>query len=85
MKQLLILPFLFMVQLSFSQPASDTAAIKLPACPVCKKTEKVIPILYGKPGKEAIEKAARGECYLGGCVISKDSPRYYCRRDDKEF
>jgi len=34
----------------------------------------VIPIVYGLPGSELIERARRGEVSLGGCVIMPGQP-----------
>lgn len=54
-------------------------------CPVCNKTDQVIPIVYGYPGEELDKKAQKGEVILGGCMVSEDNPRWYCKRDDKRF
>ena len=54
-------------------------------CPVCRKKDQVVPIVYGKPGKKLMDKAKRGKVRLGGCVLSEDSKSRYCKRDDKEF
>jgi hypothetical protein len=54
-------------------------------CPYCRENDEVIPILYGFPTPEGFEKAERGEVYIGGCVIMGGQPRYYCKRDDREF
>lgn len=54
-------------------------------CPVCKSHTRVIPIIYGKPGKELQEKAEQGMVMLGGCVLSDKSPKFYCVKDKKEF
>lgn len=47
-------------------------------CPECGSAN-VIPIIYGKPGQELVERAERGEVKLGGCVISRESPFNYCK------
>ena len=59
--------------------------IKYKTCPVCKKKDKVIPITYGLPGKELMELSKSGEVILAGCVISTNSPRWYCKRDLNKF
>lgn len=84
MKHLLLLPALFfsMISASLTDINFDTDKKK---CPVCKSSEHVIPIVYGKPGKELMEKAERGEVKLGGCVIGENSPHHYCKKDNKEF
>ena len=39
-------------------------------CPECKNG-KLIPIIYGLPGRELIERSGRGELELGGCSVSQ--------------
>jgi ribosomal protein S27AE len=53
-------------------------------CPECGDGN-VIPIVYGKPGNELIEKAERGEVKLGGCVMSEDSPHWHCAECGNEW
>ena len=55
-----------------------------PVCPECG-SEDVIPIVYGKPGTELIERADKGEVILGGCVISDDSPFNHCNGCEHEW
>ena len=54
-----------------------------PECPQCGSRENVVPIIYGYPGPELRDAAERGEVKLGGCVISGDDPRWYCK--DREY
>ena len=82
MKHILAFPLLLACFFSFS---SSVGLIETKKCPVCKSSKDVIPIVYGKPGTELIQKAERGECRLGGCVIDKDSPRNYCKKDSIPF
>lgn len=84
MKRLLLIPFLLLGLAVFSQSNPDTLNNKH-TCPVCKSHKDVIPIVYGKPATVTIQRAERGECWLGGCVVGTNSPRYYCRKDKKEF
>lgn len=84
MKRILILPFVFLSLILAAQTNPDTAYRKL-LCPVCKDHKNVISIVYGKPTKSTIEKAERGECRLGGCIVGPNSPKYYCKKDEKEF
>lgn len=84
MKKLLLVPFLFMTAMAFSQNKIDSAS-KMSVCPICKSNKDVVPIIYGKPATALIKKAERGECWLGGCVVDKDSPWYYCKKDKKSF
>ena len=54
-------------------------------CPVCKKNDGVIQILYGLPGEELFNEAEQGKVKLGGCVVTNFDPHWYCKRDKKEF
>lgn len=83
MKQLL-LSFSILALFSFS-PDSRHTAVEKNTCPVCKSHKDVIPIIYGKPATALIEKAQRGECKLGGCVLDKNSPRFHCKKDKMDF
>ncbi len=48
-------------------------------CPYCNSTN-VAKILYGLPvfSKNLAKELENGKTFLGGCVISEDSPRYRC-------
>ena len=50
---------------------------KAPRCPECG-SEKTVPILYGYPAPDAFESEKRGEVILGGCIVSKFSPKWHC-------
>ena len=39
-------------------------------CPTCK-AGRIIPIIYGLPDREVVEKSERGELELGGCIITE--------------
>ena len=54
-------------------------------CPICKKSDKVIPIVYGFPSPELVKEAKKGKVRLGGCQVSFCMPHWYCKRDAKEF
>lgn len=54
-------------------------------CPICKKKDMVIPVLYGRPGRELQEKEKAGTVKLAGCVYGKGMPRFHCKRDNKGF
>ena len=54
-------------------------------CPICNKSDKVIPIIYGLPSPELVKDAEKGKVWLGGCQISFCMPHWYCKRDKKEF
>ena len=50
----------------------------MPTCPKCGSTNS-IPIVYGKPSNEGLEKARRGEIVLGGCIITPNCPKHQCK------
>lgn len=54
-------------------------------CPVCKKKDEVIPIVYGLPTQKTMKKAEKEEVMLGGCVVSGCDPQWFCKRDEKWF
>jgi hypothetical protein len=58
---------------------------KIRSCPLCHRNEHVIPYVYGKPSKETLDAAERGEIKLAGCGLSNTSPYYYCNYDHLEF
>jgi hypothetical protein len=62
---------------SGSARSESSASTKLPRllrkgskCPACKMG-KLIPIVYGLPDREVMEKSERGELELGGCIITE--------------
>lgn len=54
-------------------------------CPICKKKDKVIPIVYGFPSPELVKEAKNGKVRLGGCQVNFCMPHWYCKWDAKEF
>lgn len=54
-------------------------------CPICEKKDEVVKVVYGKPSRQLMKRAKKGEVHLGGCVVSEDAPRHYCKRDQHEF
>ena len=53
-------------------------------CPQCSSDE-VLPILYGMPTDEAVERSRRGEVALGGCMVFPDAPEYTCKNCGHEW
>ena len=52
-----------------------------PCCPTCQSRDYVIPIIYGKPTKELLERWSKGEIELGGAlVIHGTQPPWTCTR-----
>lgn len=76
---------------SVSSEAGDTAvgtetssaqvAVKCPQ----GNTDSIIPIIYGLPTKETMERAERGEVALGGCIQDSAAPLYHCKIHDVDF
>lgn len=58
---------------------------KAEVCPICRKADMVVPILYGFPSEEMFEASENGEIMLGGCEVTDCDPQHYCQRDKKEF
>ena len=54
-------------------------------CPVCEKSDKVIPIVYGYPSKKLLRQVKRGKVTLGGCMLYDNCPYWYCSRDKELF
>jgi hypothetical protein len=48
-----------------------------PICPECG-ARAGIPIAYGYPSGNMLEKSEAGEIVLGGCVITFDQPNWSC-------
>ena len=57
---------------------------KSSTCPTCK-TGKLIPIVYGLPGRELMEQSDRGEIELGGCVVTQIIDHHGIRTNDPEL
>lgn len=53
-------------------------------CPFCGKRHTV-PIQYGMPSYEAFLDEQSGKIKLGGCIITEDDPRRYCKDCKKSF
>lgn len=45
-------------------------------CPECD--EQGLEIIYGRPTSKTMDRAKRGEVVLGGCMIGKGMPQWYC-------
>jgi hypothetical protein len=51
---------------------------KKPTC-IGGHTDHIIPIVYGLPTEKTMTKAEKGLVHLGGCIVSEDDPKYYCK------
>lgn len=83
MKYFIASALLLLSVCGFSQQKHDDHAKT--ACPVCKSDKNSIPVVYGKPSSLGIERAEKGEIKLGGCIVSQDSPKHYCKKDKKLY
>lgn len=72
-------------QLEISLPGPCEFDKGVVACPICEKSDMVIPIIYGLPGSKLIRQADRGKVRLGGCILTACDPNSYCKRDNTEF
>ncbi len=53
-------------------------------CPKCN-SDKVVPILYGYPSGDMVEKLSRGEIEIGGCIVMPDNPKWHCNNCENEW
>jgi len=56
-----------------------------PTCPNCKSSRPVIPIAYGMPPPDIMEKATKGKVVIGGCCLFGNDPNWYCKKCEKEW
>lgn len=54
-------------------------------CPVHHVELKEVPVIYGFPDEELLQKAEKGEVILGGCVPGEYNYAYICPIDRKIF
>lgn len=52
-------------------------------CPRCRG--RLVPIVYGMPAADLVEKAIRGELSIGGCVVIDDPPDRVCSKCGLEW
>ncbi len=55
-----------------------------PAC-VGGHTDRLLPIVYGRPTPRAIRRARQGTVVLRGCLVSGCDPRYHCPVHKKDL
>ena len=53
------------------------------SCPECGGD--LVPIVWGFPSPQLLEKAERGEVSLGGCVLPINNPNYHCKKCEWDF
>ncbi|KYC52473.1 MAG: hypothetical protein AMQ22_00809 [Candidatus Methanofastidiosum methylothiophilum] len=47
-------------------------------CPKCG-SNNIVPIVYGMPSYEFLEKEGVQEVLLGGCIVNDSSPIWHCK------
>jgi hypothetical protein len=57
---------------------------KKPICPLCGSGE-IIPIVYGLPGPELVEKSEKDKVILGGCMVWENQPQSHCNDCGNEW
>jgi hypothetical protein len=55
-----------------------------PAC-VGGHTDRLLPIVYGRPTPHTLRRARQGTVVLRGCLVSGCDPRYYCPVHKKDL
>jgi len=53
-------------------------------CPKCNSTN-IVPIVYGMPGPELMEKNHEGKIHIGGCAIKLDSFDRHCNDCENQW
>jgi hypothetical protein len=48
-------------------------------------TDRLLPIVYGRPASQTQRLAQQGKVVLRGCLISGCDPRYYCPIHKKDL
>jgi hypothetical protein len=54
-------------------------------CPKCKKSDRVVPYVYGEPSLEAVEESERDEIMLAGCLVGPTDATFHCKRCGLDF
>ncbi len=54
-------------------------------CPMCKKRDQLINVVYGYPSKATANQVNHKEVWLSTRQIKNNNSRYYCKRDKLEF
>jgi len=75
------------IKIPYSLSCKYDKSVNNKTCPICKKSDEVIPISYGliiEIAKKGEDKKGK-EYRAGGCVVSECDPNWYCKRDDYEF
>jgi hypothetical protein len=71
------------IKINLAQCQYDTFGAR--QCPICNKTDEIIPISYGEPTSKILKQAKKGKIKLGGCILDPCNPHWYCKRDSVSF
>ena len=67
----------------FSDPCQYDSTVEV--CPVCQKSNRVIPVHYGEYTNKVSRKVRRNKLAIGEDEKAPCAPTWYCRRDDIKF
>ncbi len=54
-------------------------------CPMCKKRDQLINVVYGFPSQDMAVRVSKKEVWLSTKQLKNNNPKYYCKRDQLEF
>ena len=60
--------------------AIKAGAPAVAVCEKCKKGDRLVPIVYGYPRLSIRLASGLGRVKLGGCMPSRDNPKWFCKR-----
>ena len=69
---------------TYSNPNANTVMKDQEKCQKCGSTE-FVPVCYGYPTEEAMEKYERGELILRGCCAFGENPTRVCKICNKDL
>lgn len=72
------------VEIPLEIRVSDEVVEGPATCPICRKSDRVIPLVYGYPSPGLLELAGVGRYKLGGCCLPAFG-NFHCTRDDHNF
>lgn len=75
----------YLIDIRIPDPLFYQNLYKTKICPLCHKSDRVVPYFYGKPSSRIIKMSDKGEIKLAGCSLSNTSPKFYCKTDKLEF
>ena len=70
------------LQTNYPCPNSQNKSKKI--CPF-GHSDEIIPIVYGLPTQRTLERAEKGRCELGGCMVTECDPQWYCKKHKISF